>query len=181
MTAFVEECRKEWARLGVPDLLADEMAADLEADLVEAQADGVSTTEMLGESDPRRFAATWASERGLVSEPEPQKKRRRIWPWIVALVLLVLFLAWTFLQSWGSGQASSTPPVRVQPVAPIQSVRVPDLVGVTACRAERIAVDAGVPVHPVPRSRCHALVIGQTPAAGRVTGRHVTVTLRLRG
>jgi hypothetical protein len=58
MTAYVEECRQEWKRLGVPDLLAEEMAADLEADLAEAEADGVSATEMLGESDPRRFAAT---------------------------------------------------------------------------------------------------------------------------
>ncbi len=58
MTAFVEECRYEWKRLGVPDLLAEEMATELESDLAEAHADGVSATEMLGESDPRRFAAT---------------------------------------------------------------------------------------------------------------------------
>ena len=84
MPAFIEECRYEWKRLGVPDAMADEMAAELEADLAEAQADGVSAAEILGESDPRRFAATWARERGLVSEPTPQKKRRRVWPWIVA-------------------------------------------------------------------------------------------------
>jgi hypothetical protein len=42
MTAFVEECRREWKRLGVPDLLAEEMATELEADLAEAEADGVS-------------------------------------------------------------------------------------------------------------------------------------------
>ena len=69
MSAFVDECRSEWKRLGVPDLLAEEMATELEADLAEAEADGVSTVEMLGDSDPRRFAAAWASERGLVSEP----------------------------------------------------------------------------------------------------------------
>jgi hypothetical protein len=50
MTAFVEECRREWKRLGVPDLLAEEMATELEADLAEAEADGVSAAEMLGES-----------------------------------------------------------------------------------------------------------------------------------
>ena len=90
MTAYVEECRQEWKRLGVPDLLAEEMATELESDLAEAQADGVSATEILGESDPRRFAATWASERGLVAEPAPQPKRRRRWILIVVgLVALV--------------------------------------------------------------------------------------------
>lgn len=83
MPAFIEECRYEWKRVGVPDSMADEMAAELEADLAEAQADGLSAAEMLGESDPRRFAATWAGERGLVSEPAPQQKRRRVWPWVV--------------------------------------------------------------------------------------------------
>ena len=66
MTSFIEECRREWRRLGVPELLADEMATDLETDLAEAEADGIPAAEILGESDPRRFAATWASERGLV-------------------------------------------------------------------------------------------------------------------
>ena len=74
MNAFVEECRREWKRLGVPDGLAEEMAAELESDLAEAEADGVSAAEMLGESDPRRFAANWARERGLVSEPTPTEE-----------------------------------------------------------------------------------------------------------
>ena len=38
MPAFIEEGRYEWRRLGVPDAMADEMAAELEADLAEAQA-----------------------------------------------------------------------------------------------------------------------------------------------
>jgi hypothetical protein len=105
MTAYVEECRQEWKRLGVPDLLAEEMATELETDLAEAEADGVSAAEMLGESDPRRFAATWARERGLVSAPAPQPSRRRAWPWVVgACVLLVfLLLSWLALQTLGSG------------------------------------------------------------------------------
>jgi hypothetical protein len=80
MPAFIEECRSEWKRLGVPESMADEMATELEADLAEAEADGVSAAEILGESDPRRFAAMWAGERGLVSEPAPAKKRQRVWP-----------------------------------------------------------------------------------------------------
>ena len=68
MSRFVEECQKEWNRLGVPDAVANEMAADLEADLAEAQADGVSPEEVLGNGyfDAKSFAASWATARGVV-------------------------------------------------------------------------------------------------------------------
>ena len=71
MSDFVEQCRNEWKRLGVPDPLAEEMAADLASDLREAEAEGVSTEELLGSSafDPRSFAASWASERGIIPVP----------------------------------------------------------------------------------------------------------------
>jgi len=68
MTDFIEQCRVEWKRLGVPDPLAEEMAEDLAADLREAEADGVSAEELLGQSvhDPSSFAASWAAERGII-------------------------------------------------------------------------------------------------------------------
>ena len=68
MSSFVDECRKEWGRLGVPEAEANEMAADLEADLAEAKAEGVSPEEVLGNGyfDPRSFAASWAASRGFV-------------------------------------------------------------------------------------------------------------------
>ncbi|MBV9040385.1 MAG: hypothetical protein JOZ68_05250 [Acidimicrobiia bacterium] len=73
MTEFVDACRQEWKRLGVPDPVANEMAADLDADLDEAQADGVAAEEVLGSSafDPRSFAAEWATARGVVPAPAP--------------------------------------------------------------------------------------------------------------
>lgn len=73
MNEFVEECRREWRRLQVPDSVADEMAADLEADLEEADADGASAEEVLGSDafDPRSFAAAWAAERGVIQQPSP--------------------------------------------------------------------------------------------------------------
>jgi hypothetical protein len=80
MSEFVEQCRGEWRRLGVADPLAEEMAADLASDLEEAEAEGLSATEYLGASasDPRVFAASWASERGIVpGPPGPEKGRRR--------------------------------------------------------------------------------------------------------
>jgi len=80
MNDFVEQCRREWRRLGVPDPLAEEMAADLASDLGEAEAEGVSPEELLGSSffDPRSFAASWAAERGIVPDPPgPGNARRR--------------------------------------------------------------------------------------------------------
>ncbi len=78
MNEFVGECRREWKRLRVPDLVADEMAADLAADLEEAEAEGVSAVEVLGSAaaDPRSFAAAWAGERGVIP-PAPLTARLR--------------------------------------------------------------------------------------------------------
>lgn len=73
---FVEECRREWARLGVPDEVAEEMAAELRADLADAAADDVPAEELLGAGafDARGFAASWASERGVV----PARRKRAL-------------------------------------------------------------------------------------------------------
>jgi hypothetical protein len=70
---FVEECVREWRRLGVADAAANEMAAELTADLAEAAAEGATTEAVLGTSafEPRAFAGAWATERGVVP-PEPQ-------------------------------------------------------------------------------------------------------------
>ena len=75
MNEFVDECRREWRRLGVPDPVANEMAADLTADLEEAEAEGGSPEDVLGNSafDPRRFAASWAAARGVTSAPTPER------------------------------------------------------------------------------------------------------------
>jgi hypothetical protein len=55
MSGFVEECQKEWKRLGVSQATANEMAADLEADLAEAEPT---------EFRPRRFWGTATSTPG---------------------------------------------------------------------------------------------------------------------
>jgi hypothetical protein len=79
MSDFIEQCRQEWRRLGVPDPLAEEMAADLASDLREAEAEGVSAHELLGSSlfDPRAFAASWAAERGIIPVPPSRGNARR--------------------------------------------------------------------------------------------------------
>jgi hypothetical protein len=185
MSTFVEECRQEWKRLGVPDLLADEMASDLEVDLAEARADGVPAAEILGESDPHRFAAAWASERGLVAEQRQRRSRRRLWIWLaVAFAFLVAFgVVIPVVLATATGGHSAASPVQVAPPRAIRSATVPNLVGLKACRAARIALRAGLTVRKLPRRRCNAVVLGQRPAPGRIVPRHTpqaTVTLRLR-
>ena len=78
MNEFVAECRREWKRLRVPDPVANEMAADLTADLAEAESEGVSAEQVLGSGafDPRSFAASWAAERGVVAAPPPVTRDR---------------------------------------------------------------------------------------------------------
>ncbi len=94
MSGFVDECRKEWSRLGVPDAASNEMTAELAADLAEAEADGASAEEVLGNGvfDARSFAASWATARGLVpcEHPAPGGIRTR---WAVAVSALVSFVA----------------------------------------------------------------------------------------
>jgi hypothetical protein len=94
MDRFVEECRKEWKRLGVPDAVANEMASDLEADLKEAEAEGISPEEVLGNGvfDPRTFAASWATERGVVGRPAAERRVPRS-PLLVAAVAFAVVAA----------------------------------------------------------------------------------------
>ena len=90
MSEFVDECRREWRRLGVADPVANEMAADLTADIEQAEAEGGSAEDVLGNSafDPRRFAASWATARGVTGPPSPD--RRPLWRPSVAAVLTVI-------------------------------------------------------------------------------------------
>lgn len=95
MNQFVEECRREWKRLRVPDPVADEMAAELTADLDEAAAEGASPEEVLGSaaSDPRSLAAAWAAERGVVPPQSLTARLRRRSPLPVAIAALTIVAA----------------------------------------------------------------------------------------
>ena len=111
MNDFVDQCRVEWKRLGVPDPVADEMAAELTADLDEAAAEGVPAVEVLGAGayDPRAFAASWAAERGVVSPSDGWAGRlpRRTLPALAALALVLAFVG-AALVIVDSGSAPNT-------------------------------------------------------------------------
>jgi hypothetical protein len=83
MNAFVEQCLREWKRLGVPDVVANEMAADLDADLRDAAADAVAPEEVLGNAifDAQSFARSWSEARGVIPPahvPVARSSGRRI-------------------------------------------------------------------------------------------------------
>ena len=110
MSEFVDECRREWGRLGVPPAVANEMAADLSADLDEAEAEGGSPEDVLGNSafDPRRFAAAWAGARGVMRPPAPAPPSR--WQLALAIALTALLVVLTFVAGLAllSGHSSSS-------------------------------------------------------------------------
>jgi hypothetical protein len=118
MSDFVEQCRREWRRLRVPDPVAEEMAADLAADLREAEAEGVSAEELLGSSvfDPRSFAASWAAERGIIPQaPQRETASRRplallALATVFAIALIVGALALLTLHSRVAAIASTPAP-----------------------------------------------------------------------
>ena len=125
MINFVEECRREWKRLGVPDPVANEMAADLESDLREAESEGASAEEVLGSGafDPRSFAASWATERGVIqrstgaSEPSPSTagippRRSRMLAALAVSGFVVLIGAALAVHRVGSAQAFRLPLIR---------------------------------------------------------------------
>jgi hypothetical protein len=133
VSKFVKECRREWKRLRVPDPIANEMAADLEADLAEAEAEGASAEQVLGSGafDPKAFAASWAAERGVARPlPEPvtvplplprggyHLPRRARVPVLIA-VAAILLLALTAVASHRSSSAVAiAAPVMRQPPFP---------------------------------------------------------------
>ena len=168
MSSFVEECRREWKRLGVPDLIADEMASDLSADLEEAQAEGFPPEEILGAeaSEPRSFAATWARERGVVAPPAKKLPRNLlllIAGGLIALFALAGFAAVALLATTHTTSGPSmVTAAQAQRVLPAQAkVTVPNLVGLQEGDALAAARAAGLDVSIV-------LAFGGHPVIGAV-------------
>jgi len=135
MIDFIEECRREWKRLGVPDPIANEMVIDLTADIEEAEAEGGSAEDVLGNSlfDPRRFAAAWASARGVTAPPAsidpfvPLVRERHPWYRPAMIIAVAVFgfltaLAAVALVVGGHGSAMVGPIRRI--VAGPGSIRI---------------------------------------------------------
>lgn len=176
MSEFIQECRREWKRLHVPAPIADEMAADLTADLEAAEADGASLEDLLGSlaMDARTFAASLAHEKGVARPHRRHKVLRR--PNLLAAASLVLALtaAGVTIGLTTASHHSPTPSVSVVDVRYIQEDQ-----------AAKLLKQRGLAVHVSVRrgsSQPSGTVIGETPAPGTLvsTGTVVSITVAQR-
>jgi hypothetical protein len=186
VTEFVDECRREWRRLGVPEPAANEMAADLAADLKEAEQDGVAAEEVLGSGafDPRAFAASWASERGLIpTRWHDGMRSHRLLLAVAGLVVLLAAAGVTagFLVSWHSSQSVITDVGTArQPIRTVLEVAIPDVIGLHQEEAISAAQTAGLQVQVTVRVRRGTragVVLSQSPTAGNTVGSGSTIVL----
>jgi hypothetical protein len=186
VSEFVDECRREWRRLGVPEPDANEMAADLTADLKEAEQDGVAAEEVLGSGafDPRAFAASWASERGLIrTRWHDGMRNHRLLVAVAGLVVLLAAAGVTagFLVSWhGSHPVITDVGTARQPTRTVPEVAIPDVIGLQQEEAISVAQTAGLQVRVTVRVRkttSAGTVLNQTPTAGTTAGRGSTIVL----
>lgn len=87
------------------------MAAELAADLAEAEADGVSQEEVLGSGafDARSFAAAWAAERGVGGPSAAKGRVPKRWILLAALAVLVAITASGAVLAIFASPSDSTP------------------------------------------------------------------------
>jgi hypothetical protein len=130
---FVEECRREWKRLRVPDPVADEMAAELTADLDEAAAEGASPEEVLGRgaSNARSFAALWAAERGVIPQRSTGLLPRRS-------VTLAVTTAFTIIAAVGAALVIFASPDAPAPAAAVSLPPSPALTNISVIEDGRV-------------------------------------------
>jgi hypothetical protein len=184
VSEFIAECRREWRRLGVPEPAANEMAADLAADLNEAEQEGVSAEEVLGSGvfDPRAFAASWATERGLIATGWRNRIRehRRLATGTGLVVLLAAagMTAGLLTSSHHSHPAISDVGTARQPTVTAHSLAIPDVHGLQQEEAIAVARAAGFQVRvsfrPTTRQSAGS-VLSQSPAAGATVALGSTV------
>jgi hypothetical protein len=122
MNQFIDQCRREWKRLRVPRDLADEMAAELAADLGEATPEEVLGSDAL---DARSFAARWAVERGVSGRPQSK-----------GLLLMLAILALVALAGVGGALAISASPSHLPTAGPVWVSMPGNEVRVTAAPVE---------------------------------------------
>jgi hypothetical protein len=143
---FVDDCRTEWKRLGVPEAVADEMAAELAADLAEAEAEGASARDVLGTGavDAREFARAWAVERGVGQPPVTARhfRGRRILLAAAAAAFALLAIAGAAVLILDSPSA----PARVAIASPLD----PGETGMVWIRGPVVSPDGRMIVAPPP-------------------------------
>jgi hypothetical protein len=123
----------------VPTPLADDMAAELTADLEEAASEDRTVEDVLGHAavDPRSFAEAWAAERGLGRRRSARRKRA------VLLAALAAFIALGLVGASLALFDSESHPVRTAGPKPATFVLPPRPPQAQAARVTLISAWAG--------------------------------------
>lgn len=120
----------------------------------------------------------------VVEQTEVVRPRRRvplIWPWLLALLLLVLGgLGALYYFSQDDDEAAPTTTAQ-QTTTSAELVRVPDVVGTTSSEATATLREAGFEANivPVPSDRPSGQVVAQNPPAGSTATEGETVRLNV--
>ena len=117
------------------------MAAELAADLEEAEAEGASPRDVLGSgaSDPRSFAASWAAERAVIPAPSLTARLRRR-----SLIELAI-AALTIIAATGAALVLFASPSASAPATVIRRLAAPATIAVSKQQAVWVTkADRGV-------------------------------------
>ena len=185
MDGFVEECQREWERLGVPPSVADDLTARLEAE-IEAAGDGVVPASIEGHStyDVQAFAGTWARTRP-AARPRLQYtggggKRLTLRSGVLALVVLFTIGAVAAVLEFQSPSEQESRSNQNTTTA-VDLVAVPDLLGLSSSAASAAAQAAGVRIGDTTTEARpgtpSGTVLHQSPDVGAKIPRGNTLTL----
>jgi PASTA domain len=183
---FVEECQREWERLGVPPSVAEDLTARLEAAIEAAGAGDTVPATIAGHStrDVQAFAGTWARTRP-AARPRLQYTgggANRLTLRSGVIVLLVLFAiggvaAVLEIRSPSEQESRSNQ----NTTTAVDLVAVPDLLGLSSSAATAAAQAAGVRIGDttteVRPGTPSGTVLHQVPDIGTKIPRGNTLTL----
>jgi beta-lactam-binding protein with PASTA domain len=125
----------------------------------------------------------WGPETVVVDEPPappPRRPRLGLWPWLLALLVLVLgVLAAAFLLSRDDDEAAA--PTTTAGTTTASLITVPDVVGTTSSEATATLRAEGLEANlvPVPSDRPAGTVVAQDPPPGRRAPEGSTVRLNV--
>jgi PASTA domain len=184
---FVEECRREWDRLGLAPAVVDDLAAQLETELEDAGEPMPARIRGHSAADPRALAVALARERPLRRPRlDYSGAGQRAGLRTGVLVLLVLFAiggvaAVLEFQSPSEQESGPVGGTTVQTQTAVDLVTVPDLLGLSTAAATRAAQSAGVRIGDT--STAHSpgtasgTVVHENPEAGARIPRGTTLSL----
>jgi hypothetical protein len=185
---LVEECRREWDRLGLPPPVVDDLTAQLEAELEATDGEIPARIQGFSTADPRELASALARRRP-VRRPRLQYTGgggQRLGRRTGVLVLLALFAiggvaAVLELQSPSEQESGPVGGTTVGTQTAVDLVTVPKLVGLSTQAATNAAQATGVRIGDTTTVASvgtpPGTVLREIPAAGVRIPRGTTLTL----